>query len=382
MAWALDPIDIEGRHVRVRNYSEGDFDSIAEAINDPNGWFGKNWGIDSSQKVQSMLESLLQAQGKGLHNALVYCVGNEVAGITRLMRLEPANKSLEIGGTWVAPKWRKSFVNTEVKFLLLQYCFESLKAERVEFRVDGRNIESQRAVLRIGAKLEGRLRTRQLYPDGVARDGLLFSVIQSEWKKVKDALLRRLQDPTFKGNPKENLPSEIETSRLFLRRYKLDDANFLFQLIDNNRSDLWESFPLTFKEIAKREDADTYIINKLHQWHTKTYFCYAVIDKETGQHIGQFHIKNIKWEIPSAEFGFFFDIDHRKKGYGTEILERALDICLQEKEMKRLFLRILPTNQPSLRLAKKLNFEYEGLHKKEFVTGKGELVDVCYFSKT
>jgi len=101
------------------------------------------------------------------------------------MRLEPSNKSLEIGGTWVAPKWRKSFVNTEVKFLLLQYCFETLSAERVEFRVDGRNIESQRAVLRIGAKLEGRLRTRQLYPDGVARDGLLFSVIRPEWSNVK-----------------------------------------------------------------------------------------------------------------------------------------------------------------------------------------------------
>ena len=167
-----------------------------------------------------------------------------------------------------------------------------------------------------------------------------------------------------------------------MRRYRQDDADFLFQLIDKNRSDLWESFPVTFKEIAKREDTDAYIINKLHQWHTKTFFCYAVIDKETGQHIGQFHIKNIKWEIPSAEFGYFLDIDDRRKGYGGEILERMLDISLQEKEMKRIFLRILPTNQPSLRLAKKLNFEYEGLHRKEFVTGKGELVDVCYFSKT
>lgn len=382
MAWALDPVDIEGKRVRVRNYTEKDFTTIAEAINDPKGWFGKHWGIDSPQKVQNMLDSLLQAQGKGLHNTLVYYVGDEVAGITRLMRLEPSNKSLEIGGTWVAPKWRKSFVNTEVKFLLLKYCFENLLAERVEFRVDGRNIDSQRAVLRIGAKLEGRLRTRQIYPDGVARDGFLFSVIRPEWAKVKENLEQRISDPSYKGNPKEIFPSEIETSRLLLRRYKTEDAEPLFRLIDKNRADLWESFPLTFKEIAKREDTDVYILNKLHQWITKVLFCYVVIEKETGQQVGQFHIKNIKWEIPSAEFGYFFDINHQRKGYGAEILEEALELCLKKQEMKRVFLRILPNNHASLRLAEKLKFEYEGLHKKEFVTGKNELVDVCYFSKT
>lgn len=382
MAWALEPVNIEGKRVLVRNYSEQDFVTIAEAINDPNGWFGRHWGIDSPQKVQNMLDSLLQAQGKGLHNALVYCVGNEVAGITRLMRLEPSNKSLEIGGTWVAPKWRKSFVNTEVKYLLLQYCFETLLAERVEFRVDGRNIESQRAVLRIGAKLEGRLRTRQLYPDGVVRDGLLFSVIRPEWGKVKENLEKRISDPSYKGNPKEIFPSEIETSRLLLRRYKVEDAESLFNLIDKNRPDLWESFPVTFKEVAKREDANVYILNKLHQWVTKTFFCYAVIEKETGQHVGQFHVKNIKWEIPSAEFGYFFDIERRRKGFGAEILDKTLELCLREKEMNRIFLRILPNNQASLRLAEKLKFEYEGLHKKEFVTGKNDLVDVCYYSRT
>ena len=99
---------------------------------------------------------------------------------------------------------------------------------------------------------------------------------------VKESLEQRISDPSYKGNPKEILPSEIETSRLLLRRYRIEDAASLFHLIDKNRPDLWESFPLTYKEIAKREDADVYILNKLHQWFTKTFFCYAVIQKETS----------------------------------------------------------------------------------------------------
>ena len=218
--------------------SRGFFPRIAKAINDPKGWFGQHWHIDTIEKIEAMLEKLLQGYEKGLHNPVLYQVENEIAGISRLLRIEAANKSLEIGGTWIAPKWRKSFVNTEVKFLLLQHCFESLGSERVEFRVDARNVESQRAVLRIGARCEGRLRNRQVYPDGMARDGLLYSVIRPDWPKTKEKLLSRIENPSFLLNPKEIFPKKIETSRLYLRPYHFDDAGSLFHLFSNHRLDL------------------------------------------------------------------------------------------------------------------------------------------------
>jgi RimJ/RimL family protein N-acetyltransferase len=382
MTWALDPIDIKTDRIHIRNYDQSDFGVIAKSIQDSKGWFAIQWGIDSPQKIQTMLASLLVAQTKGVHNALVYKVEKEVAGITRLMRLEAANKSLEIGGTWIAPQWRKTFVNTEVKFQLLQYCFETLKTERVELRVDARNVESQRAVLRLGAKLEGRLRQRQVYPDGIARDGFLFSVVRTEWGTVKKDLQQRCEDPSYKGDAYASFPIQFETENLLFRPYRLTDGLPLYELVERNRFDLWESFPLVFKEIKNLADTEDYILNKLHQWHTKTFFCYAIFTKATGEHIGQLHIKNIKNEIPAAELGYFLDINYRRKGFGTEILQKALHLCLNEKALRRVFIRILPTNQPSLRLAEKLNFEYEGLHRKEFITGKGELVDISYYSRS
>lgn len=380
MTWALEPIQIEGDRVSIRTYDQKDFEKISESINDPNGWFGTHWNTNSPQKIIHMLEALIKSHKNGVHNPLVYSVGDKVAGITRLMRLEPANKTLEIGGTWVSPKWRKSFVNTEVKYLLLCHCFETLLAERVEFRVDARNIESQKAVLRLGATLEGRLRNRQVYPDGIARDGFLFSIVRSEWETVKAQLQNKLKDPSDKSSARFPFPRQFETPRLLLRQYGLADASALYDLVDKNRPDLWESFPRTFKELSAPELAEGYILCKLHQWFTKTFFCYGIILKSTGMHIGQLHIKNINWDIRSAELGYFFDKDHRRNGFGREMLEATFTQCLKQNDMKRIFLRILPENQASLQLAERLGFLCEGLHRNEFLTGKGDLVDVLYFS--
>lgn len=380
MSWALSPIHITGKRVHLRPYAREDFPRIAEAINDPKGWFGRHWHIDTPKKIEEMLEKLLQGHEKGIHNPVLYQVGDEIAGISRLLRIEAANKSLEIGGTWIAPKWRKSFVNTEVKFLLLQHCFESLGAERVEFRVDARNVESQRAVLRIGARCEGRLRNRQVYPDDVARDGLLYSVIRPEWAKTKENLLRRIENPSVILNPKEIFPKKIETPRLCLRPYQFDDADSLFHLFINHRLDFCENFPAAFKEVQSRDDIHKYILDKVCQWQENKFFGYLIFSKDTNQLLGQFHIKNINWEIPSAELSYLIDSKYRRQGYATEVLDKMIHLCQKEKEMQRIFIRILPSNQASLHLAKKLNFEKEGLHRKEYVTADGKLSDIFYFS--
>src|SRR4051812_29986243 len=117
MAWALDPVELSGARVSLRSYERSDIGPIADAIDDPAGWFGRRWGYDTPLKTRAMLERILAA--RDTHNPMVCQVGDEIVGITRLLRLEPANKSLEIGGTWIAPKWQKTFVNTEMKLLLL-----------------------------------------------------------------------------------------------------------------------------------------------------------------------------------------------------------------------------------------------------------------------
>ena len=83
--------------------------------------------------------------------------------------------------------------NPECKFLLLKHAFEDWRAVRVELGTDSNNAHSQRAILKLGAKFEGKLRNYGIRPDGTVRDSMLYSIIDKEWPKVKSKLLWRLQ---------------------------------------------------------------------------------------------------------------------------------------------------------------------------------------------
>ena len=108
------------------------------------------------------------------------------------MEIRQEHKGLEIGGTWYGLEFQRTAVNTECKYLLLQYAFEVLRAIRVQFKADTRNERSCRAIERIGAKREGILRHHIILPDGVIRDSIFFSIVDHEWPAVKKRLESKL----------------------------------------------------------------------------------------------------------------------------------------------------------------------------------------------
>jgi RimJ/RimL family protein N-acetyltransferase len=99
---------------------------------------------------------------------------------------------LEIGGTWYGSEFQRTVINTECKYLLLRYAFETLGTIRVQFKSDLRNERSLRAIERIGAKREGILRNHMILPDGGRRDSVFYSIIDSEWPGVKERLEEKL----------------------------------------------------------------------------------------------------------------------------------------------------------------------------------------------
>ena len=120
--------------------------------------------------------------------AVIYLESGRVAGATRYLNIAPAYHGLEIGGTWYGADFRRTMVNTECKYLLLQHAFETLGCIRVQFKTDLRNTRSQRAIERIGAKREGVLRNHMILPDGRYRDSVFYSILDSEWFEVKKKL--------------------------------------------------------------------------------------------------------------------------------------------------------------------------------------------------
>ena len=113
---------------------------------------------------------------------------NMYAGTTRYMNINWHNNVLHIGATWIGREFQNTGLNMHMKFLMLQYAFEILKFDKVEFRVDERNIPSRKAVKKIGGTLEGLLRKDTLMLNGFKRSTCCFGILIEEWEMIKHSI--------------------------------------------------------------------------------------------------------------------------------------------------------------------------------------------------
>tara|TARA_R100001369_G_scaffold78560_1_gene108277 strand:+ start:440 stop:1015 length:576 start_codon:yes stop_codon:yes gene_type:complete len=113
----------------------------------------------------------------------------QYAGSTRFGLINWKNKVLHIGWTWIGHEFQGTGLNTHIKFLMLQYTFETLAFEKVEFRIDERNQKSRKAVEKLGATLEGILRKDTLMKDGFRRSTSCYGILKDQWPSIKVNLL-------------------------------------------------------------------------------------------------------------------------------------------------------------------------------------------------
>jgi len=111
------------------------------------------------------------------------------AGSTRFGMINYKNKVLHIGWTWIGKEFQGNGLNVNMKFLMLQYAFETLEFNKVEFRIDERNTKSRKAVEKLGATLEGVLRKDTLMLDGFKRSTCCYGILNEEWLNIKQTLL-------------------------------------------------------------------------------------------------------------------------------------------------------------------------------------------------
>lgn len=194
MFW-LSPITLEGPHARLEPLSLAHHDGLAEAVKDGELW--KLWytSIPSPENMQTEIERRLglQAAGSMLPFTVMDSAGR-IAGMTTFMNADAANRRVEIGSTWYATRVQRTPLNTQCKLLLLTHAFEKLNCIAVEFRTHFFNHQSRRGIERLGAKLDGILRSHQIAPNGTLRDTVVYSIIASEWPTVKAHLTYQLNE--------------------------------------------------------------------------------------------------------------------------------------------------------------------------------------------
>ena len=129
-----------------------------------------------------------RAGGARLPYAQIDARSGAFAGTTSLSDLDPVQRSLAIGHTWLGPDWQGTGLNTEAKLLLMTYAFETLQAVRVTWVTDIRNLRARAAIERLGATREGVLRKHRRRADGSWRDTVLYALVDDDWPAAKQAL--------------------------------------------------------------------------------------------------------------------------------------------------------------------------------------------------
>lgn len=117
-----------------------------------------------------------------------------LVGSSSLLDFRPVHRGVEIGYTWIAKRWQRTFVNPEAKLLLLRHAFVDLDMVRVQLKTDARNHQSQAAMEKLGCVREGVLRKHMILPDGHIRDTVLYSITADEWPAVEARLQTRLRE--------------------------------------------------------------------------------------------------------------------------------------------------------------------------------------------
>ena len=192
----LTPVTLKGRHATLAPLSADHLAGLQDAARDGELW--KLWytAVPSPEGMAAEIERRLGLLAKdAMLPFTVVDADGRIAGMTTYMNVDGPNRRVEIGSTWYASRVQRSALNTECKLMLLAHAFDTLNCIAVEFRTHRLNTQSRRAIERLGAQLDGILRSHQISPNGSLRDTAVYSIVAAEWPTVRAHLQFQLQKP-------------------------------------------------------------------------------------------------------------------------------------------------------------------------------------------
>ena len=183
-------VTLIGKRVILEPLTLAHVDALCEIGLDPEIWNYTTVRIRTRGEMVAYVETALEWQrdGTAVPFATIDRASRRVVGSTRFANIAHEHKRAEIGWTWIARDFQRSYVNTEAKYLMLRLAFEEWKYLRVELKTSTRNQRSRAAILRLGAVEEGTLRKHMINEDGTSRDSVYFSITDEEWPAVKARL--------------------------------------------------------------------------------------------------------------------------------------------------------------------------------------------------
>jgi RimJ/RimL family protein N-acetyltransferase len=192
----LQAVTLKGRYASLLPLSAEHLAGLQDATRD--GDLASLWytAVPSPEGMAAEIERRLGLLARdSMLPFTVLDADGRVAGMTTYMNVDGANRRVEIGSTWYAKRVQRTPLNTQCKLMLLTHAFDALNCIAVEFRTHRLNTQSRRAIERLGAQLDGILRSHQISPNGSLRDTAVYSITAAEWPTVRAHLQFQLHKP-------------------------------------------------------------------------------------------------------------------------------------------------------------------------------------------
>jgi RimJ/RimL family protein N-acetyltransferase len=200
---ALGPITLTGTHIRLEPMRSSHTAALLEAGRASEIWEWMPARPVTADTMVGWLEKAKKAESQGREYpfVVVRLEDDRVIGSTRYLDVQEDDRTVEIGWTWYSPDVWGGVVNPEAKYLLMRHAFDDWRAIRLALKTDIRNVHSQAAIKKLGARYEGTLRNQRIRPDGSYRDTVVFSITEAEWPAVKGRLEQRIASLTPPARP-------------------------------------------------------------------------------------------------------------------------------------------------------------------------------------
>jgi RimJ/RimL family protein N-acetyltransferase len=192
--WINHPVILKGNEVELLPLEAVHLDSLFLAASNKEIWELTSVDYSVKEIFYPNFNNALNERNSGSAYpfVIIHKDSNTIIGTTRLLEICPNDKKIEIGVTWIMKEFWGTTVNLECKLLLLNYCFETLEANRVQFRAKDNNLRSRRAIEKIGGVFEGVLRKDKIEPNGVPRNTAFYSILNNEWEKAKESIEQQI----------------------------------------------------------------------------------------------------------------------------------------------------------------------------------------------
>ena len=195
-SWINHPTIIRTQTIELIPLEINLLDKLFEAASDTRIWefYIGDWSV--RETFNKIYKTTLAQRNAGREYPFVIYHRDEqkIIGSTRFMDIVQYDRRIEIGGTWLLPQYWSTIVNLECKLAMMSFCFDTLKANRIQLKTQHDNIRSRKAIEKIGGIYEGTFRQHMLKDNGTYRSSAYFSILNSEWPNVKQKIQKLISD--------------------------------------------------------------------------------------------------------------------------------------------------------------------------------------------